>query len=46
MSSSAYAVKKNILILCKGPMQGLDDTTLTAGKEYAINFSELQMKFC
>ena len=38
--------KKYILILGKGPTQGLDDTTLTAEKEYAINFSEQQEKFC
>ena len=33
-------VKKDILILVKGPSQGLDDTTLTAEKEYSINFNE------
>ena len=38
--------KKDILILGKVPMQGLDDTTLTAKKEYAINFSEQHRKFC
>ena len=37
--------KRDILILGKAPMQGLDDTTLTAEKEYAINFSEKQKKF-
>ena len=31
--------KKDILILCEGPKQGLDDTTLTAGKKYSINFT-------
>ena len=35
-----------ISILGKGPTQGLDDTTLTAEKEYAINYSEQQKKFC
>ena len=25
---------------------GLDDTTLNMGKEYLINFTELQKKFC
>ena len=37
--------KKDILILGKGPTQGLNDTTLTAEKEYAINFKEQQKKF-
>ena len=42
MSSSVYIdnKKKDILILGKGPRNGLDDTTLTAGKEYSINFTE------
>ena len=31
--------KKDILILGKGPMQQLDNTTLTAGAEYSINLS-------
>ena len=30
---------KYILILGEGPCQGLDDTTLTAGAEYPINFT-------
>ena len=30
--------KKDILILGKGPTDGLDDTTLTPEKEYSINF--------
>ena len=38
--------KKDILILGKGPTQELDDTTLTAKKEYAINFGEEHRKFC
>ena len=38
--------KKNILILRKGPVQGLDDTRLTAEKEHAINFTEQHKKFC
>ena len=37
--------KKDILIFGKGPTDGLIDTTLTAGKEYAINFTEEQKKF-
>ena len=38
--------KKDILILAKVPTQRLDDTTLTAEAEYAINFSEQKNKFC
>ena len=38
--------KKDILILGKFPTQGLDDTSLTAEKEYSINFTEQQKKFC
>ena len=30
--------KKDILILGKGSTDGLDDTTLTAEKDYSINF--------
>ena len=32
--------KKDSLILSKSPTNGLDDTTLTAEKEYSINFME------
>ena len=38
--------KKDILILGKGPAQGLDDTTLPAEAQYSINFSRLNRKFC
>ena len=38
--------KKDILILGKGPMQGLDHTTLTAEKECVINFIEEHKQFC
>ena len=31
--------KKDILILGKGPTQGLDDTTLPAEAQYSIGFS-------
>ena len=43
MSSSAHVDnrKEDILILRKGPTQGLEDTKQTAVKEYAIHFSEL-----
>ena len=46
MSSSANVnnPKKVILILGKGPTHGLDDTTLTAEKEYPINFHEQQQQ--
>ena len=30
---------KDILILCIGPTQGLDDTMLTAEAKYSIHFS-------
>ena len=48
MSSSVYISnrKADVLILGKDPVQVLDDTTLTAEKEYAINFSEQKKKFC
>ena len=38
--------KKNILILGKGPTDGLDDTVLTAEKEYSINLTEYKKYFC
>ena len=46
MSSSVHIDNKNkgILILGKGPTQGLDDTTLTAETKYSINFSRSQRK--
>ena len=37
--------KKDILILGKGPPQGLEDTILTTDAEYSISFSEQQNKF-
>ena len=37
--------KKNILILGKGPTQGLE-RTLTAEKLYSINFTKKNTKFC
>ena len=48
MSSFVHIYNKNkdILILGKGPTQGLDNTTLTAEAEYSINFSRSQRKFC
>ena len=37
--------KKDILVLRKGPTQGLEHT-LTAEKMYSINFTEKNKKFC
>ena len=47
MSSSAHIdnKKKEILILGKGPTQGLEHT-LTAEKMYTINFTVAKKKFC
>ena len=47
MSSSAHIdnKKKNILVLGKGPTQGLKHT-LTAEKMYSINFTVTKKKFC
>ena len=39
------AEKKDILILGKGPTQGLEHT-LSAEKTYSINFTEHNKKFC
>ena len=48
MSSSVHIdnKKKDILILGKGPTQGLDDPTLTAEAQYSITFSRSNRKFC
>ena len=47
MSSSTHDGnrKKDNLILSKDPTLELDDTVLTAEKEYAINFTEQYKKF-
>ena len=47
MSSSAHIdnKKKDILILGKGPTEGLEHT-LTAEKMYLINFKVTKKKFC
>ena len=37
--------KKDILVLGRGPTQGLE-ITLTAEKMYSINFAEKNKKFC
>ena len=48
MSSSVHIdnKRKDILILGKGPTQGLNGTTLTAEKMYSINFTENNKKLC
>ena len=48
MSSSVHTnnKKKDILFLDEGITQGLEDTTLTAGKKYSINFTASRKKFC
>ena len=48
MSSSAHVdnKEKDILILGKGTTQGLDDTALTTGKKFSINFTGTRKKFC
>ena len=38
--------KKDILIVGKGPAQGLGEHSLTAEKMYSINFTENNKKFC
>ena len=38
--------KKDILILGRGPTQGLDGTILTAEKIYSINFTATIARFC
>ena len=47
MSSSVHIdnKKKHILILGKGPTQGLDDTALTAKAQYSISFSRSNINF-
>ena len=47
MSSSVHANnKKNILVLGKDFVQGLDNTTIYAEKSYSINFTKINTKFC
>ena len=47
MSSSVHIDNKgkDILILGKGPTQGLDDTTLIAEAKYPINFTKSYINF-
>ena len=48
MNSSVHVDNKgkDILILGKGPTQGLGEHSLTAEKMYLINFSKDNVKFC
>ena len=48
MSSSADidSKEKDILILGKGPMQGLNDAILTAETQYSNNFTRPNIKLC
>ena len=48
MSSSIHSTNKtkNILVLCKDFVQGLDNTTTYAEKLYPINFTKTYTKFC
>ena len=47
MSSSVHIdnKRKDILIVCEGPPQGSDDTTLTAEAKYTINFTQSEKRF-
>ena len=36
---------KDILILGEGPIQGLDDSTLTEEAKYSINFTQSRKRF-
>ena len=48
MNSSVHVDNKGkgILILGKGPTQGLGEHSLTAEKKYSINFSKDNIRFC
>ena len=39
-------IRKDILIIGKGPTQGLDDTMLTAETQYPISSTRPGIKFC
>ena len=46
MGSSVHIdKKKDTLILCEGPTQGLDDTTLAAKTKYSFNFTQSGKRF-
>ena len=44
-STHIYNKKQDILVLGRGPIQGLE-STLTAEKMYSINFTVTKKKFC
>ena len=48
MGSSVHATNKtrNILVLGKDFMQGIDNTTIYAEKIYSINLTKANTKFC
>ena len=46
MSSSVHVDNKGILILGKGPTQGLGEYSLTAEKMYPVTFTENNKKYC
>ena len=48
MSSSVHANNKtkNILVLGKDVIQGLDNTKVYAEKLYSVNFTKTNTKFC
>ena len=48
MSRSVHANNKinNILVLGKGLIQRINDTTIHAEKKYSINFTKTKIKFC
>ena len=48
MSSSTHTNNKtrNILVLDRDFIQGIDGTTIHAGKMYSINFNETGARFC
>ena len=47
MSSSSHAInKKDIFVLGKDFVQGVNGTTIYAEKLYSINFTENNQKFC
>ena len=39
-------IKEDILILGKGPTQGLEEHSLSAENMYSINFNKVSTKFC
>ena len=46
LSAHVDGKKKDILVLCEDPSQGLDDTMITVEAKYFINFSWSQKNFC